>query len=242
MGYICKADFVVDYEYVDKYDKLTYKGFLRYLLDAGSKHSDIAGYGLKDVPKTGLVWLVLGWKLKIFDRPLSDSVIHVETWSAGSEKVCSYRDYKVYNDKNELIAIATSKWVLFNKNTNSITRITEEIVSAYSPIDEHVFDETIPKLAEPSGEVCNTYNYTIMRRDIDTNNHVHNTNYLDIALECLPQETYENMNYGMVEIMYKKQALLGDKTSSFYYHEDDGDYVVIKSEDLSKLHCIVKFS
>lgn len=242
MGYICKTDFTIDYEYVDKYNKLTYKGFLRYLLEAGSKHSDIAGYGLKDISKTGLVWLVMGWKLKIFDRPSFDSIIHVETWYTESEKVCSYRDYKMYNDKNELIAIATSKWLLFNQNTNTIARITKDIISAYNPNDEHVFDEIIPKLYEPKGEAITTYNYSIMRRDIDTNNHVHNTNYLDIAIECLPEETYENMSYNMVEIMYKTQALLGDRTTSFYYHENDGDYVVIKSKDLSTLHCIIKLS
>lgn len=242
MGYICKSDFVIDYEYVDKWNKLTYKGFLRYLLDAGSKHSDIAGYGLKDIPKTGLVWLVLGWKVKIFERPISNSVIHVETWSSGTEKVCSYRDYRVYNAENKLIAIATSKWVLFNRNSNSIARITDDIVSAYSPVDEHVFTEPIVKLTQPDSKILNTYNYTIMRRDIDTNNHVHNTNYLDIALECLPTEIYENMNYTMVEVMYKRQALFGDKTKSLYYHENNADYMVIKSEDLSKLHCIVKLS
>ena len=242
MGYICKADFLVDYDYVDKNDKLTYKGFLKYIQDVASKHSQIAGYGLHDIEKTGVVWLVLNWKLKIFDRPRTWDTIHVETWSAGSERVCSYRDYKVYNDKNELIAIATSKWVLVDSKTGSITRITDELMSAYDPIDEHVFEDGITKLAEPKCEVLNSYDYTIMRRDIDTNNHVHNTNYLDIALECLPEDTYENMNYTMVEIMYKREALYGDKTKSLYYHENDGDYVVIKSEDLSKLHCIVKFS
>ena len=34
MGYIFKTDFVVDYDCVDKNNKLTYKGFLKYLRDA----------------------------------------------------------------------------------------------------------------------------------------------------------------------------------------------------------------
>ena len=242
MGFICKNDYKVEYDYVDKNNELTYKGFLKYLVDAGGKHSDIAGYGLNDVPRTSLVWLVLNWKLKIFKRPAYDEIIHVETWSAGADRICCYRDYKIYNDKNELIAIATSKWILYNIQTKSIARITDEVLSAYDPHDEHVFDAPISKLVEPDGDCVSTFNYKIMRRDIDTNNHVHNTNYLDIALECLPQDVYENLNYTIIEIMYKHQALLGDKTKSLYYHKDDEDYVVIKSEDLSKLHCIVKFA
>ena len=242
MGFICKADYSIDYEYVDKNNKLTYKGFLKYLVDAGSKHSSIAGYGFKDVPRTNLVWLVLNWKLKIYDRPESEDKIHVETWCRGTERVYCLRDYKIYNDKHELIAIASSKWVLFNVNTKSIARITDEVVSAYNPHNENVFENPLDKLTEPTGDYVCTFDYRIMRRDIDTNNHVHNTNYLDIAIECLPKETYENLNYTTIEIMYKHQAVLGDTTKSLFFHKEDGDYVVIKSENLNKLHCIVRFS
>ena len=99
MGFICKIDYSVDYEYVDKDNNLTYKGFLKYLVDAGSKHSAIAGYGLKDIPRTGLAWLVLNWKLKIYIKPGAEDIIHIETWCRATEKVYSYRDYRIYNDK-----------------------------------------------------------------------------------------------------------------------------------------------
>lgn len=81
-----------------------------------------------------------------------------------------------------------------------------------------------------------------MRRDIDTNNHVHNSNYLEIANELLPEDIYENTEFKDIEIMYKHEAVYGDKTKSFYYNENNIHYIVIKSEDLSKIHCIIKFS
>lgn len=34
MGYHCESDYIVDYDYVDKTNKLTYKGFLKYLREA----------------------------------------------------------------------------------------------------------------------------------------------------------------------------------------------------------------
>lgn len=242
MGYIHKVDFNIDYEYVDKHNKLTYKGFLKYLQDAATMHSNHIGYSFENLIQHGLAWLVLGWKIEIYKRPGTDEKIHVETWSTGFEKVSSCRDYKIFNSQKELIAIASSKWVLYDLKKGSLARITEEFASPYHPHYEHVFGEQIEKISEPSSEATNTYNYAIMRRDIDTNNHVHNTNYLDIAIEALPEEKYKNMNYTTVEIMYKKQALLGDKTTAMYHHEEDGDYIVIKSEDLKKLHCIVKFA
>ena len=205
-------------------------------------HSDEAEYGLKSFEKTHLVWLVLNWKLQIYRRPERKEKIHVVTWSAGAEKVCSYRDYKLYDSNNNLIAIATSKWALFNLKDATLSKITPEIMEAYKTTDEHVFNEKIPKLREPDLPCLGTYDYSIMRRDIDTNNHVHNSNYLEIALELLPEDVYENTEFENVEIMYKHQALYGDKTKSFYYVQDNAHYIVIKSEDLSKIHCIIKFS
>lgn len=202
----------------------------------------MAGYGLEDFDKTHLVWLVLGWKLEIYRRPETNETIHVETWSAGAERVCSYRDYKLYDDSNNLIAIATSKWALYNLVDSALTRITPEIMEAYNTNpDVHVFDEKINKITVPELPCLGTYDYTIMRRDIDTNNHVHNSNYLEIANEVLPEDVYET-EFKNVEIMYKNQAFYCDKTTSFYYSLNNEHYVVIKSADLSKLHCIIKLS
>lgn len=242
MAYYFNTDFVIDYDCVDKNNKLTYKGFLKYLREAGSQHSDEAGYGLKDFEKTHLVWLVLNWKLKIYRRPASNEKIHIVTWSAGTERVCSYRDYKIFDENNKLIAIATSKWALYDLIKGSLTRITPEIIEAYHTFDEHIFENVNFKLTEPNIPYLATYDYTVMRRDIDTNNHVHNSNYLDIANEVLPEDVYENMNFENVEVMYKNQAIYGDKTKSFYYNHENEHIIVIRSADLKKLHCIIKLS
>lgn len=242
MSYYFNTDFVIDYDYVDKTNKLTYKGFLKYLCDAGSRHSDEAGYGLKDFNRTHLVWLVLNWKLKIYKRPLSNEKIHITTWSSGADRVCSYRDYKMFNENNELICIATSKWALYDLVKGSLAKITSELIEAYHTTDEHIFENVNFKLREPDSSYISTYDYNIMRRDIDTNNHVHNSNYLDIVNEVLPENIYENLSFENIEVMYKSQALYGNSVKAFYYDCGNEHIIVIKSEDLKKLHCIIKLS
>lgn len=180
--------------------------------------------------------------MQIYRRPASNEKIHIETWSAGAERVCSFRDYKLYDENNNLIAIATSKWALYNLPEAHLSKITPEILEAYKTTDEHVFENVNYKLSVPDTQYLNTYDYAIMRRDIDTNHHVHNSNYFDIANELLPEEVYKNTEFSNVEIMYKNQAIYGDKTKSFYYQVGEDHYIVIKSEDLRKLHCIIKLS
>lgn len=123
-----------------------------------------------------------------------------------------------------------------------MAKITDEIAKAFNTSNEHIFENTVYKLKEPTSTPISEYDYTIMRRDIDTNNHVHNLNYLDIAMEALPEDVYNNCNFSNVEVMYKHQAVYKDKTKAFYYNINNEHYIVIKSDNLEKIHCIIKLS
>ena len=50
-------------------NKITNTALLSYLEDAGGIHSNIAGYGLLDIPTVKRSWFLIGWKIKIYKRP-----------------------------------------------------------------------------------------------------------------------------------------------------------------------------
>ena len=141
------------------------------------------------------------------------------------------------------IAIASSKWVLINTDTKAIAKVTPDIISAYGPVDAKVFDDEIKKLKEPEEPYTRRFDYTILRRDLDTNKHVNNLNYVDFALETLPEEVYETTTFHNIEVMYKKQCILGDKISCLYTLDSEGKHVItMKSDDLENLHAIIVLS
>lgn len=239
MGFV-NLDFHVRYEDVDKNNHLTLKGFLKYFLTAGTAHSDIAGYGLNDIPNNHVTWLTLNWKLQVFQYPKTDENIHIRTWCRNCNKLYVYRDYEMIDNTGNRIAICSSKWVLINTDTKKIAQITDKIIQDYGPVEISVFNNEITKLSEPTTEILNRFDYTILRRDLDTNNHVNNLNYVDFALEALPNDIYENANFTNLEVMYKKQCLLGDKIACLYTCvENDKHTISIKSKDLSTLHAII---
>lgn len=239
---IINMDISVRYEDVDKNNHLTLKGFLKYLMDCASIHSNIAGYGIDDIPKTHLAWLILDWKFQILRYPKTGECIHIDTWTRGNNKLYSFRDFEVTDKAGKRIAICSSKWVLVNYETKAITKISQDIHDSYGPVDKMVFDCEIEKLKEPQTEILRRFDYTVLRRDLDTNNHVNNLNYIDFAIEALPNDVYENNVFKDVNVMYKKQCLLGDKIACLYTTNEIGEhFVVIKSSDLQTLHAIVKF-
>ena len=229
----------VDISKVNSNALITNKGLLSLLENTACMHSDTAGYGIVDIPRTHLSWIQLNWKVKIFRRLKYGEIVTVKTWARVSSKVCTLRDFEVYDSNNNLTCIATTRWTLINTDTQSITKITDDIINKYNPDDKTVFpDFTFKKLEEPK-EFSNEYIYTTQRRDIDVNKHMHNLNYLDLAYETLPEDVYLNNEFNNIEIMYKTAILLGDTSLCLYGLNENMHTVVIKSIDKKTLHCIV---
>lgn len=226
---------------INENNELTQKGLLRILGEAASIHSEFIGYGPNTMSKTHLSWMVLNWKLQIFQTPSWNSEIRVKTWPRTFNKIFSCRDFEVYDKHNNIVAIATSKWVLINTEKHSISRISPEMADAYGVVNKAVFNtEVNDKENEPENSIY-VYNYTTRRRDIDTNHHVNNLYYLDFAFDALPEDIW-NHSFQNVEIIYKKQIKLNDTIKCFYAYDEEfkTHIVTIKSDDLETVHAIIK--
>ena len=233
--------FEIGFRDVGKSNELTNKGLIGFLEDIAGMHSNEVGYGLNHIEETGLTWVLLNWKIRILKRPLYGEKIHIKTWARNSMKFYTFRDFEVYNAKNELVAIATTKWVLMDAKTMSLMKISEELIAKYHPENKAVFEgePEINKLEVPN-EYSIVKPYTVQRKDIDINGHVHNTYYLDFAYELLPEDVYENLDFRNFEIMYKKETKMGETMKCFYTKMNTSHYVVMKTEDEKSVHCIVR--
>ena len=169
--------------------------------------------------------------------------LDIHTWSRGIEKFYAFRDFEVYDEENNLCAIATSKWLLVDSKTEKIARVELEMANRYqSETEKAVFkDKKIEKIKEPK-EYISEMTYTTRRRDIDVIGHMHNLYYLYLAYEALPEEEYQKRLFNHVRIQYKNQIKLGETVKCKYTKENGENIVVIKSEDDKMLHAIIKLN
>lgn len=184
--------------------------------------------------------MLLYWKVKVFTRPRWNEELSVKTWPRRFDKVSSWRDFEVYDEKNNLVLIATTNWVLIDAKKQKPARITEEMANDYGIISKSAFEEEITgKLKLPENQE-KVYEYTATRRDIDSNHHVNNVMYLEFAYNAFPENM--DLDFNNFEIYYKKQIKLGE-TVSIYLTQYEKEYIVsVKSQDGEDLHAILKFS
>ena len=217
------------------------KGFLSILQDVAEMHSASIGIGVTDIDKTNFSWALLNWKVKIISRPKYGETLTVKTWSRYSTKLYSYRDFEVYNESGDLIAIATSKWILIDAEKRKIAKIEDDMISKYEPEDKSVFNIVeLDKLDEPENIDC-SIKYKIRKADIDINNHVNNLCYVDIALEGYPGSINDFNSITELEIQFKHQIRITDDITVSYSSENNENCIMITSKDGEKIHSIVKF-
>ena len=232
--------YVVGIEAVGLNNLITNRGILSIMEDIASLHSAEVGYGLADIEKSRKGWILLDWQIKVIKRPAYNEKMVVNTWSRRFERACAYRDFEFKNEEGQTVIIGTSRWILFDMDRRRPLRLTEDITSLYdSETSLSVFNEDIEDIAfdESMIEGVQGLQYKVMRRDIDINNHMHNINYLDVALEALPESVYQKMHFATVRIQYKREIKYGDTVECRYFESEGYKAVAMLVE--GKVHAIV---
>jgi len=219
---------------------ITNRAILRILENIGAYHSDEVGYGLLDIEKNGVSWILLDWKVQVLRRPKYWEKLLVKTWGRNPKKVSVNRDYEIYNENKELCVIGTSKWALIDIKTKKIAKMTQEIVDKYRIEEKCVFGDTeIDKINLPN-EVMSSLNFIPTRRNIDVNGHMHNIHYLELAYEVLPEDIYQNRPYNNFRISYKKEIKLSDIITCNYTFLNNKHIVVFKNKEKDSINSVVE--
>ena len=237
MGVFCLPARVF-YGSIDKDCNFSLNGAIRLMQEAAVVHSAKSGYSVMDVERTRVAWMLAQWRVRMTGSACWNDPLKVMTWPRTMERITSDRCFRITTKDGEEVAVGESRWLLVSVDSGRAIRIPEEVANAYVLNPEGVFDTPLKKLPREVGEL--TYSCRVLKRDIDTNNHVNNLVYLDYAREALPEEV-NTEDYKEVEMQYHRQLLLGDPVHCYYTALPGGHMVQICGDDPHHLHCTVIF-
>lgn len=236
---IFKETFKADVREVNFNQRVNNKFILKCLENISSSHSESVGAGIHDLLSEGKTWIVLDWQIKLENRPTYNDTIEIHTWSRGTNKIYSYRDFEIYSG-GSLCGIATSKWLIFDINSKKIAKPDNEFVSKYKPeTDKLVFGVPEPYRMKRLDEYDGEYQFPLRKTDIDINGHMHNLNYIDIAYEAFDKDVFKN-EPNNIRISYKKDIKYGDKISCQYKAEDGKYHFSVVDTDTKNIHANIE--
>ena len=219
---------------IDK--KLSITGLMNYLQDCSIFQSEDIGAGFAYMKETQRSWLLSAWNVEVVRRPEVAEEITIATWPYEFKGVYGLRNFVILDKNGNHLVKADSCWFLTDMETGRPTRPTAEDIAPYPTVDPRLdMEELTRKIALPEG-LQEVGRVTVMKRNLDINNHVNNAQYVGIAGEVVP----EGCEVRGIRAEYKRAAVLGD-VIVITCAEHDGIYSVSLCGEDGSIYATVEF-
>ena len=225
----------VRFSEVDNTQTMTLPAIVNYFQDCSTQQSEELGLGLKKLYEKGKAWILSSWQIEVERYPEIGEKIEVCTWPTAFKGLFGNRNYCIKDSNNEIIAKAHSVWVFMDIAKGRPTKPDVEDIAHYEleePLDMNLESRKIKVPAE----CVEVAKMPVYRYQIDTNDHVNNCQYIQMALEASPEQNKAKR----VQVEYKKSAVFGDE---IYLKLDVSDNkTVVLTDEENNVFTIVKFA
>lgn len=226
----------VRYSEVDEKKKLTLNGIINYFQDCSTFQSEELGNGVDKMLSLRRVWVLSSWQIVVERYPELCEEITISTWPYEFQGFFGYRNFTMRDKDGKLVAYANSLWTFLDMDTGRPTRVPEEIEEKYVREEKLDMNYASRKVPMPkNGETCEPF--VVQRHHLDTNHHVNNGQYIQMAREYMPAD----FKIHQMRAEYKKSALLGDMIYPVV-EADDGRYVIGLCDELGRPYAVVELS
>ncbi|MFO8069359.1 MAG: thioesterase [Alkalibacterium sp.] len=211
----------VTYYMCDRTQQLTLSMLVNLLLNVSENHSAELNRQESIIREMGFNWIVLRYEFIVTRMPGYKEEVEIETFATEYNKLFTYREFIVRDDdQNKLIEVKTTFALMDNEN-RKMARIPSELVAPY----EAVFSKRIRRNSKPHEvdlvQAVQT-NYSVRYFDIDTNQHVNNSKYIEWLLDSLNASfiTAHQIQHGI--ITFDKEVKEGDTVTSKVSQRSEG--------------------
>lgn len=227
----------VRYSETDESGHLSPLSAINYLQDCSTFQSEMLGVGVQWLRDHHRAWFLNSWRILADRYPALGEKIRIGTFAYGFKGIYGYRHFFIQDEAGNFPIRADSIWFLVDTDTGMPTRPTEEYTTPYMADPEQVdlhMGETkrkipLPKELQQIGEI------RIQRHHLDTNHHVNNAQYVDIALDAAgihaPWE---------IQAEYRRAAVLGDTLSILTGKESEGRQVISLADREGNPYAVVR--
>ncbi len=226
----------VRYSEADHTKHLTLTGIVNYFQDCSIFQSEDIGLGIEFLESHKRGWVLSSWQIIVNRYPKIGETIEVGTWPTSFHKFYGTRNFVMKDENGGTLAYANSIWVFMDMEKGRPTKPTEEEIRAYKLEPELSMEYASRKIELPE-RWEELPAFPVRKAQIDTNGHVNNSRYIEMALELLTKELY----LGQIRVEYKKSAVYGDIIYPMI-HEEEKKTIVKLCDEGGRLFAAVEFT
>lgn len=194
---------------IDPRGVATFQSVCNFLQEAAGTHARELGVSVEQLLDIGLTWVLSRLRVEIDAYPALTEMVVIETWPAEINKLYAIRDFRLRTAGEAQIGAATSAWLLIDMERKRPARLPEHIRKFHpdEPVRALALGfEPLAKVDQPEFEKS----FAVRMSDLDLNNHVNNTCYIEWALESLPRAFQMAHQITAFEIQFLAEGVYGD--------------------------------
>ncbi len=224
----------VRYSETDVHGQLSLTGIINYLQDCSTFQSEDIGKGLVWLEQRRRAWFLSSWQIVIDRYPRIGDEIVIGTWPYDFKGIYGSRNFFIKDLEGNYMVRANSLWFLFDLDTQRPTRVTADEILGYGQQEERLPMDYAPRKIMLPDRYETGQPVVIGKHHLDTNNHVNNAQYVEIAREFLP----DDFRIGELRVEYKKAAVLGDVMTPRISRTEEG-YIVALCDGEGSPHAVI---
>lgn len=226
----------IRYSETDSEGKLTMASLINYFQDCSTFHSEDVNLGIEYLRQSKIVWVLSSWQIVVERYPDLGENVTIGTQPYDLKGFVGYRNFCMMDEKGGYIAKANTLWSLLNTESGRPAKIPEGMAEGYGIGDKLDMEYAQRKIIIPQGGQKQEP-ITVKKHHLDTNHHVNNQQFVDMAMDFLP----EGFSIWQLRAEYKKQAFLNDVLVPYVVKEDGK--IVVAMTDLSEApYVVVEFA
>lgn len=196
----------IRYSEIDHHGTITLPGIINYFQDCSTFQSEDIGAGLEVLREKKRAWLLSYWQVVVERYPALGEKVTVGTFAYGFRGLFGERNFFMKDADGNQIACANSLWVFMDIEKGRPTRPEESDIAPYGTEPRLDMEYEGRKISLPE-QMEDLPSFPVRKYHIDTNEHVNNCQYVQMALEVLPRD----LQVHQLRVDYKKSAVLGDQ-------------------------------
>jgi acyl-ACP thioesterase len=218
------------------YNELDFKGrwkpdniFLT-MQEAAGIHAERLGAGYGVLRQKGIGWVLIRTSLKMDKYPDINTPVTVTTWPEPEKRMLFPRFFTFKDDAGNLLGTASTLWALMDIENRSLVVPAAKGITVQTPTEPPLKLELPGKVRMPEGEISES---TICPKysDLDINNHVNNSKYIDWFCDQIPLELHARGFLSEISVSYSREIRSGETVKLAFSRNGDQFRLAGKEDD-----------
>ena len=216
----------VRYSEVGWDNHLKVESVIDYFQDCSNFQSEDLGVGIDWLLKNKRCWVINSWQVKFRRFPSLGEHITISTWPNAMNGFMGTRNFMLSDEKGEMLAVANSTWTYMDLEKQRPTRICDELLEAY-PLEPAYEGEWMGRKIKVPEKMSAESPFPVQLNHLDTNNHVNNGQYIQMAAAYLPKD----FKIHEMRVEYRSAAVYGDVIFPYINKEEKCVTISLAKED-----------